>query len=80
MSTITVDPEAVETVRDALAIELQDQAKALAQDLEQHLGGSPVGLADARSKCKRVGWLARALEDLDPDGWRQTLGRAREDG
>jgi len=72
-TTITIPAEAIEVVCDALVIELESQTEAAHGDLHEHLGGSSVGLADARPKCERITQLAAVLDALDPPGWRSTL-------
>lgn len=65
-TTVTMSDAAATDVRNAVASELLDQARAVVSDLEDHYNGSPTALADAQWKGAMIGRLAAVLADLEP--------------
>lgn len=66
-TTVTMSDAAATDVRNAVASELLDQARAVVSDLEDHYNnGAPTALADAQWKGAMIGRLAAVLADLEP--------------
>jgi len=65
-------------VRDAIVEEMVLTCKIIRGHLREHLGGSHVGLADARSWAGTLAMFAGVMDKLDPPGWKDTLGPSGE--
>ena len=64
-----------EALRDALVEEMARTCKIVRGYLRDHLGGSNVGLVDARGWLRILNELAGVMEQLDAPGWREALGK-----
>ena len=67
----------LQNVRDALAEEMARTCEIIREHFHEHLDGSPVALADARDWLATLNGLAEAMEQLDPPGWQETLGKLK---
>jgi hypothetical protein len=86
-TTTTIEPTTIElledevvAVRDALAQEMVTTCKVIKGHVNEHLGGSNVGLCDARHWIGELAELADVMDKLDPPGWAKTLGPKAQEG
>jgi len=78
MTDLTLTADEVTILRDALTDEMARACAGLGEELREHNGGSPVGLADSRDDMARLSTVGQLLDKLDPPGWREPIP-AREE-
>jgi hypothetical protein len=73
--TVELTDDETMAVREVITRALSEDCKIVCDHLDEHHGGSPVGLADARNWLGRVAVLGNVLDKLDPVGWREVIPR-----
>lgn len=72
---LTLTDHEMSVLAYALVEEMSRTCKTVREHLRDHLGGSTVGLTDARTWLRTLNELAGVMEQLDAPGWRETLGK-----
>jgi hypothetical protein len=63
----------MEVLAGALVEEMERTCKLVRDELQEHLGGSNIGLANAREYLRTLNELANMMDQIDAPGWRETL-------